>query len=606
MDLDANAGGGGLGDIPTRPMKVKILYTFDDDNKTNCLARFPDTLNIPTVAIDDTTQVGVIELCQCVQAITAASPEIISRLGQGDFTIYAYDYSEYETPLVGQGLLSALLAAKSTTPNAPAHQSKTRITGRVCQNVLGLFNNGVKETLEVKLRLVPVPKQVQNEYVKSMEMFRNMTPTSSGFDPNGWAPPLQNSQSQQSDYFADMNTMSMGSQEPFDLFVLETGGYQPAQDEAGSLETPTDSAYGSNPAFATHSYSAPGSRSGSPLLNPQVQFHSDSLRHQSFSGQPSAFGNSRPASRAGSTRSEVQPSQLQRQDSYQSAPQQETTEYYNEDGQSRKRAKVTPADFHGRSSFGTRSSNLLVTAATAASMHMHRPVATRPSAPGSNLEPPPRVPTPVPHMNRSLPQPRERLPSKSLLRQASIARSESLAGSDFMSDADQMSDAIMSSPDEDSPDQQSADGTPQDFPSSPPAFPGMYIQPSSPGLPTLPKVGNRDSGYMSELTGIHSEAIAINDDDEEDRSPDAEDLAVAAQYQSRSRAESKRSDTVDGRERTPLLLSESAPMTIMQCMPGPADQLPSKMLLNLPPGRRQTSEGSVSPEDWTLWWEDFS
>ena len=51
---------------------VKILYTFDDDNKTNCLARFPHALNIPTVALDNNTQIGVIELKKCIEAIVNA------------------------------------------------------------------------------------------------------------------------------------------------------------------------------------------------------------------------------------------------------------------------------------------------------------------------------------------------------------------------------------------------------------------------------------------------------------------------------------------------------------------------------------------------------
>lgn len=51
---------------------VKVLYTFDDQNKTNCLARLPNALPIPVVAVDDSTQIGVIELKTCIQAITAA------------------------------------------------------------------------------------------------------------------------------------------------------------------------------------------------------------------------------------------------------------------------------------------------------------------------------------------------------------------------------------------------------------------------------------------------------------------------------------------------------------------------------------------------------
>jgi hypothetical protein len=51
---------------------VKVLYTFDDQNKTNCLARLPNALPIPVVAVDDATQIGVIELKTCIQAIVTA------------------------------------------------------------------------------------------------------------------------------------------------------------------------------------------------------------------------------------------------------------------------------------------------------------------------------------------------------------------------------------------------------------------------------------------------------------------------------------------------------------------------------------------------------
>ena len=51
---------------------VKVLYTFDDQNKTNCLARLPQELQIPIVALDENTQIGIIELRTCIQAIVAA------------------------------------------------------------------------------------------------------------------------------------------------------------------------------------------------------------------------------------------------------------------------------------------------------------------------------------------------------------------------------------------------------------------------------------------------------------------------------------------------------------------------------------------------------
>lgn len=53
-------------------LTVKVLYTFDYENKTNCLARWPYVLDIQTVSLDENTAVGVIELETCVQAIVSA------------------------------------------------------------------------------------------------------------------------------------------------------------------------------------------------------------------------------------------------------------------------------------------------------------------------------------------------------------------------------------------------------------------------------------------------------------------------------------------------------------------------------------------------------
>lgn len=596
---------GQMGDVPTRPMRVKILYTFDQD-KTNCLARFADVLNIPTVAIDESNQVGVIELKQCLQAIVTASPEIVSRLSDGDFTIYAYDYSEYDTPLVGQGMLSAALVA--STPN---QQNKTMITGRVCKNMLALFSNGVKETLEVKLRLVPVPKPA-NDLAKSMDGFRVMSPAvSSGFDPNVWSASVQQNKyiQQTNDYF-NFDALSSGSDRDLalvdDIFGLgsassgSSSGLQMAGG-VGIAETPTDPSFGFNPAF-THS--APGSRAGSPMIGPESSTRNEALRHQSFSGNTSNFATdqSRPASRA-SVRSEVSTSVHQRQASAPSLPQetvqQQTEVYYNEDGQPRKRAKVTQTDWHGRSSFGSKSSDLRVTAATAASMHMHRPIAKRPSAPGSNLEPPPRVPTPVPQLNPLLPQQQPAQqpgPRQSLLRQASAV------DSDFMSDIDNFSDAIASSPEDDSPGNSiTAEGTPQEIPSSPPFFPGINPpQPSSPGLPTLPPPRIADSGYMSER-GINSGKVINSLENDEDRSPDAEDYEMAAQYRRRGR-QSHPVVKIEGSApptAPPTYPSDAPPseMNIELETPGDMNQLPRKMLLDLPLPRRDGSQGYVYSSD---------
>jgi hypothetical protein len=261
--------------------------------------------------------------------------------------------------------------------------------------------------------------------------------------------------------------------------------------------------------------------------------HNEQLRHHSFSASIPNFGDqARPDSRA-SVRSEVLPSPHRRQASTQSLPPQQTSHtevYYNEDGQARKRAKVTQTDWRGRSSFGAKGADLRVTAATAHSMQMHRPVARRPGAPGADLEPPPRAPTPVPQRHPMLRQQRPSQPQgqRSFLRQASTMT----ADSDIASDVDQFSDALMSSPEDQSPND-SADGTPQEFPSSPPVMGLPQPAPSSPGLPKLPPSRLLDSGYMSERGPHSSNAAPMYDDDDENRSPDAEDLEVAAQYHAR-------------------------------------------------------------------------
>ena len=592
MDSPATDDGSPFANIPTRPMRVKVLYTFDHENKTNCLARFQDTLQIPAVAIDENAQVGVIELRQCIQAIVEASPELLSNLTERDFTIYAYDYSEYETPLVGQGMLSSALAASA--PLVPAHQSKAKITGRVCQNMSSIFSNGVAETLEVKLRLVPVPRQVQSEYVRSMESLRNSTPAmSGGFDPNAWNTSLQSGSNQQmnADYFQfDMDTPGSQQEQSVidEMFGLGTGsGVEfSGLGGVGMSQTPSGGISGANPAFASHSHSAPGSRAGSPMMGSDSNTFNEQLRHQSFSTAPPNFGDqSRPGSRA-SVRSESyvpSPNHHHRQSSTQSVDlTQQVENFYGEDGQPRKRAKVMQTDWRGKSSFGGRSSDLRVTAATAASMQMHRPVATRPSMPGSNLEPPPRVPTPTPQLG--LPgQQRPRIPSsRSMLRQTSTT------GSDFMSDADQMSEAV-SSPEDMTPEASVMAGeTPQDFPSSPPLFPGLNEgTPSSPGLPTLAVPAMADSGYMSERNITSS--TYLDSFEAKDLSPDADDYTTAGQYQPRKQQRKThiKSEGLEAAKMPPPYPSD-APTSEINFeweQPGDMNQLPKRMLLNLPPGR---------------------
>ena len=91
--------------VSIRTVKLKVLYTFDVEQKDNHLARWPHALNVQAAYIDETNQIGVIDLRTCLEAVTNASPELTAN-ADNDYTIYAYDYSEPDTPLVGQGMLS--------------------------------------------------------------------------------------------------------------------------------------------------------------------------------------------------------------------------------------------------------------------------------------------------------------------------------------------------------------------------------------------------------------------------------------------------------------------------------------------------------------------
>ncbi|KAF1359680.1 hypothetical protein EJ07DRAFT_118783 [Lizonia empirigonia] len=464
-----------VGDIPRRPMRGKhVLYTFDDQNKSNCLARLPNVLSVPVVSLDENTQVGVIELKTCIQAIVAASPELTAKLGH-DYTVYAYDFSEYETPLVGQGMLSWILASASATPNAPAEDSRTMVTGRVCKNILGLFSNGIKETLEVKLKLVPVPTSMQKEYVENMERYHSLSQIMpEGFDYSAW-----------SDFLKENPTLGQLAQPAPNTPALHrssTGGYEPFHQmltrHSPSQEPPR------NDSFYKHSnasFMSQQSRASSPANS------NASFRHIPYNPDP------RPASRA-SVRSEM---------STQSQQYQADTHYIiepQEDGPPKKRARITQATRPRNTPLTARNDSLHKTAATASSLH-------------------PRAPTPRPgDMAFGARGPR-RLPAPSALRHGSMD-----AGRPYESpyDASVFSDTAADSGDSDRDG--SREDTPRDMPSSPPIVSQRTSPtPSSPTLPTLPML--TDSGFVSDVPLGREEDTAEN----VSRMPDGSDLPVAVE-----------------------------------------------------------------------------
>ncbi|KAF2278641.1 uncharacterized protein EI97DRAFT_465070 [Westerdykella ornata] len=505
--------------IPRRFMGVKVLYTFDDQNRANCLARLPNPMSIPTVTVDDGTEVGVIQLKACIQAIVAASPELVAKLGH-DYTVYAYDYSEYETPLVGQGMLSWILASASATPNAPAEVSETMVTGRVCRNVLGLFSNGIKETLEVKLKLVPVPTCLQREYVENMERYHSLSRVMpAGTDYKAWAEFLKTNPA----------IAQLAQQQP------QQAIHRPAMAHADASAPMSNRSMHqmehSPPAQAQLAYGNYATRPASPALS------TISFSHY----QPER----RPMSQA-SHRSETAPS------TQHLAPQQTPAPEQQEECPPKKRARVTRATRPRKTPLGVSNDSLRVTAATAASVRLHRPTATNPACGRAAMDQVPRAPTPRPgDIASNRPRSLTGGANPSLLRHGSIDE-----GRPFQSayDSAMFSDQAADSADDERGN--SAGETPMDIPSSPPIMPERMASsvPSSPGLPALPYPG--DSGFVSDMP------LGKDEDSEKDKNKhwEGSDLPTIA----------------DTRTRRKPLDRSHYPWT--QVTPGPVELLPKSYI----------------------------
>lgn len=549
---------------------VKVLYTFDDQNKTNCLARWPQILNIRTAYMDETTQIGVIELKTCIRAIVAASPELVAKLGQ-DYTVYAYDYSEYETPLVGQGMLSWGLASASSTPSAPAHQSRTVVTGRVCKNILGLFSNGVQETLEVKLRLVPVPTCLQSEYISSMQKYRELSKVMpEGFDAGAWTAFLQANpaimqlagESRAQSPVVGVAQRNVSGIELVHQMLSESTLSQDSEERhEASLQGASQ-----NPDCSQGDFACPSSRTGSPV--PKLQSAATFRRlSQSGPSRPTSSASSRGPS--GQRQSTSNPSRRISMD----------TEYASnddgfEEGPTRKRAKVTKAEWPGRNNFGKQPESLRVAASTAASIRVYQPKPMRPSPVGpSSLEDPPRAPTPIPTPANQI----QRQPiaaGRSNLRLESYDQNSAPYNYPYDSGVEFQKpiESNMTSPEDSRTGSMS--NTPPYIASSPPIMRNVSPAQSSPGLPALRR--DIDSGFMS-----GSIDDLFEEDDDEMRPVDEEDLEIASQYSKRTNALAHK-----GRQ-------------ITKPYPGPSELPPNKRLprsFNIRT-RRATRSTSIASND---------
>ena len=520
---------------------VKVLYSFDNENKTNCLARWPQSLDIRTAYLDESTQIGVIELKTCIQAIVAASPELVAKLGQ-DYTVYAYDYSEYETPLVGQGMLSWVLASSSSTPSAPAHQSRTIVTGRVCKNIPGLFSNSSQDTLEVKLRLVPVPTSLQSEYIESMKKYRDISQfMPMPFDPQAWTNFLQANPN----FFQFIN-QSRSQSPAVGSGQTNSYGIEHVQ-RLMSGDGSTSKSVGSQPSPALNSGN--NVQSASNVAQHGVHLTTGLAQHKSFSVPPPPHNSNtqnfdngiqppRPSSAASNVSTTTAPKRRGRPPRDKNAPRGRggrpkkienilpsgDTGYASnnegfEEGPNQKRAKVTQTEWSGRMDFGKQPESLRVAASTAASVRIHQPTAVRPGNQLANaLEGPPREPTPIADPANRIQRPQLPAQRSSLQYESLIPESNSYA-SPYAPLKPEYSVTT-------SPEASQAESSPVDIASSPPVYRRDSTAPPSPNLPSLPKSFN-DSGFMS---GSMDDLF----EDDDMRPIDDEEIEIASHYSRRS------------------------------------------------------------------------
>jgi hypothetical protein len=361
-------------------------------------------------------------------------------------------------------MLSWILASASTTPNAPAEESQTMVTGRVCKNILGLFSNGVKETLEVKLKLVPVPTCMQSEYVENMERYHSLSKIMpEGMDYKEWAEFLranpaigQLAQPTPTNAQSMTDSMTTNAVESFNE-MLRNNSYRGHH----RLSFGTHDTRASSPAMSTVSANPyqiyPEYRPAS-----QASFHSEVAA-------PSPYWLS-----ATGANSEL-----------------------TEEGPPKKRARVTKAKRPKKTALGPNADSLRVTASTAASVRLHRPVPLNAST-AVSAEQVPRAPTPRPRHAGSTSN-GSRLPAPSLLRNTSMEETRP-----HMSPYDSgiFSDNAIESGDDDKGD--SPSDSPQNMPSSPPMLPQHAASPA-PSSPELPMLPPNDSGFASDMTNTHNE-----------------------------------------------------------------------------------------------------
>ncbi|KAK4203660.1 hypothetical protein QBC40DRAFT_16592 [Triangularia verruculosa] len=611
--------------VQTRPMGLKVQYTFDRDSQVNCLARWPHLLQIQTIPLDERTTIGVVDLRTCLQAVAQSSPEIINH-EENDYSVYAYDFSEPDVPLVGQGMLSWGL-----DPNNEVSQQQM-VPGRVTRNLLALLSSGSRETLEVKLKLAVVSRVPPRADFSGLEGFNLSKSSQMPVDDNSeW-----NSFVQSSQMFGHNTNMghnsNVGPMPPAGLPPVSIHNHHHHNHFNGSINDPrpmemrSDSA----PPYMNRPSSIPPlePRPSAPTPSSMHGLHSvatvpDPPRtHTPIESAPSPLPQpqptetvtephpqpqsrpSRPSSRASTKKARPSTGRPRGRPRKQAAEgntsaAEEATD--GDEGPRRKRAKVIRAEYTAVAPFGSAPDSLRVAASTSGSLRNMRPVGAGNDAPTpSHLQDVPRAPTPVPDgallqqqqrrramgpkarsesigmENIPVFQPRQNQPQMHEMSQDARSPVESIGQSPYQG----------YSPEDSTGDLGSSPPVPRTatyLRSSPPA--------SSPILPPMP-MRQVDSGFMS--GGL--------DDffDDDDMMPDLppshmQELSRPMPNQMRvAQTVPVPMTSKPNSRKNSRALSQPQEVTFQEVTPGPPELLPTKSLFN-PAGRVKTLNRPTPP-----------
>ncbi|KAI1390993.1 uncharacterized protein F4822DRAFT_169018 [Hypoxylon trugodes] len=591
--------------LQIRPMGLKVQYTFDKGSQERCLARWPHTLHVQAIPLDEQNSIGVVDLKTCLQAVAQCSPELVGD-SEKDYTVYAYDYSEPDTPLVGQGMLSWGL----DQPCNPSDQAQL-VTGRITKNVLAIFGKGARETLEVRLKLTAVariarnnsqapPPRANDEPTMSQ---RTSTPTPS--ESSEWNSFRQSNLNMNQPVGPPTNMVTaiptpFQSFQPIQPLPPAHSNYQARNDVVRPNSQGPAPAFGSRPGSAGSSTREPQALMPTPPTGiPEMQqgMVTEELAVAPAPPKP-AKTQSRPASRASSRPPSGRPRGRPRK---KPLPAEGSTSGY-EDGtdaddgppRTKKRATTTKVQRSNTATFGSAAESLRVAASTSGSLRNFRPIAIAGEASASNpIQEIPRAPTPVPDQRMpGFPQARPMA--------SSGLRRESLSGPgmdrSFTSSYLDPNRSGSYGPDARSPAESagvspsqmySDEASPADIGSSPPVPRSARYSvrsspaPSSPILPPMPSAAIQpDSGYMS--GGIEDSRL------EDDRiSIIPVNPAPQAPIVAKPKPRKSRAKKAPPKVQTDLIIHTETP--------GPPELLPQTSIYNPPHLSRKNSEHARTP-----------